>query len=164
MEIAIYIISIILGLGGIFASPFPGPGPLIGYAGMLLIQWQLRFYSNTTMWVFAAIIAIVFVLDYLLPLWVGKRFGASKAGSWGSVIGMLVGMFIIPPIGMMMGLLLGAIIGELLAGRKTAEALEAGIGTYIGAWLTNVIKVGTAGIIFLFICAAPFGKLLQFLT
>lgn len=164
MEIAIYIIAILLGLGGIFASPFPGPGPIIGYAGMLLIQWQLNFYSTITMWVFAAILAIVFVLDYLLPLWVGKRFGASKAGSWGSVIGMLAGMFLFPPIGMMTGLLLGAIVGELLAGRKTAEALEAGIGTYIGAWLTNVIKIGTAGIIFLFICAAPFGKLLQFLT
>lgn len=133
MEIAIYIIAILLGIGGIFASPFPGPGPIIGYAGMLLIQWQLNFYSTITMWVFAAVLAFVFVLDYLLPLWVGKRFGASKAGSWGSVIGMLAGMFLFPPIGMMTGLLLGAIIGELLAGRKTAEALEAGIGTYIGA-------------------------------
>jgi uncharacterized protein YqgC (DUF456 family) len=164
MEIVIYIIAILLGIGGIFASPFPGPGPLIGYAGMLLIQWQLKFYSNITMWVFAGVLAFVFVLDYLLPLWFGKRFGASKTGSWGSVIGMLAGMFIIPPIGMMTGLLIGAIVGELIAGRTSKEAVKAGIGTYIGAWLTNVIKVGAAGLIFLFICAAPFGKLLQFLT
>jgi uncharacterized protein YqgC (DUF456 family) len=77
---------------------------------------------------------------------------------------MLAGMFIIPPIGMMTGLLIGAIVGELIAGRTSKEAVKAGIGTYIGAWLTNVIKVGAAGLIFLFICAAPFGKLLQFLT
>ena len=62
MEIVIYIIAILLGLGGIFASPFPGPGPIIGYTGMLLIQWQLKFYSNTTMWVFVGVLAFVFVV------------------------------------------------------------------------------------------------------
>jgi len=150
METIIPIIALLLTIGGLFGSVFPGPGAPLVYVGMLLMQWQFKCFSATTLWVFAILNVLVLVFDYLLPIWVGKRFGASKQGAWGSIIGMIVGIFF-TPIGMIAGIILGAIIGEYYAGRSHNEAFTAGIGTFIGTVLTIIIKLCLAAVMAFYI-------------
>jgi uncharacterized protein YqgC (DUF456 family) len=79
-----------------------------------------------------------------------KKYGATKQGIWGSVIGMLVGMFF-TPVGMILGLLLGAIIGDMMGGRNTKDATKSGIATFFGTLVSLGTKLIVAGLISSFV-------------
>lgn len=158
MEATIAITAILFGLVGIVGSVLPGPGPPLVYVGMLLMQWQFRPYSATLLWVLAILNVLLLVLDYLIPIWVGKKFGASSYGVWGSIIGMVMGIFF-TPLGMVLGLLLGAIAGEVIYGRTHADALKAGVGTLVGTLVAIVVKLGLAAVMFYHIVRACYALL-----
>ena len=82
--------------------------------------------------------AILMVLDYIAPALGAKKFGASRRGLWGSAIGMIIGIFFIPPWGIIVGAFIGALVGELLTGKSGKNALRAGWGILIG----NVLGLG----------------------
>ena len=46
---------------------------------------------------------LVTVLDYLIPVVGTRRFGGTKYGIWGCVIGMLAGAIFFPPFGLILG-------------------------------------------------------------
>src|SRR5687768_14093803 len=111
METVLIILSIILLMAGLLGCVLPAiPGPPLSYAAMLLIQWAWQPFSTTTLVIFGVLMIVVTILDYLIPVWGAKIFGATKYGVWGSIIGMLIGTFL-TPVGMIAGLLAGAIIG-----------------------------------------------------
>ena len=85
------------------------------------------------------------VLDYVIPVWGAKVFGATKQGIYGSIIGMLAGTFL-TPVGMIAGLLIGAIVGDMVAGKKFSDALDSGLGTFIGTMAGIAIKLIVSGI------------------
>lgn len=67
-----------------------------------------------------------------------KKFGGTKAGLWGSTIGLLAGPFIIPFLGIIIGPFIGAVIGEMLVAKKEfSQAVRAGIGSLVG-FVTSV--------------------------
>ena len=68
-------------------------------------------------------------------------YGASKLGIIGSILGMLVGIFFIPPWGMLLGAILGASVGELLEGKQGKEALKAGWGVFVGNVCGIILKL-----------------------
>jgi len=79
------------------------------------------------------IIALVLVvIDYIVPAIGAKKFGASRIGLAGSIIGMIIGFFVFPPFGIFIGTFLGAVIGELISGKKGEAAIKIGIGTFVG--------------------------------
>ncbi len=101
-----------------------------------------------------AITALLVLLDYVAPALGAKKYGASRRGLWGSAIGMIIGIFFIPPWGMIVGAFIGALVGELAAGKSGSKALRAGWGILIG----NVLGVGlklafTAVVLFYYIKA-----------
>ncbi|MFM2363041.1 MAG: hypothetical protein RLZZ316_1943 [Bacteroidota bacterium] len=146
MELVLVIIAIILTLAGLAGCVLPAiPGPPLNFIGLLLLQWAWQPFSTITLMVLGIITVIVLVLDYMIPVWGAKIFGATRYGVWGSIIGMLAGVFL-TPIGMIMGLLLGAIIGDMLAGKKPLEALKSGAGTFLGTMAGMLVKLIVAGI------------------
>jgi uncharacterized protein len=146
MELVLVIIAIILTLAGLAGCVLPAiPGPPLNFIGLLLLQWAWQPFSTITLVVLGIITVIVLVLDYMIPVWGAKIFGATRYGVWGSIIGMLAGVFL-TPIGMIMGLLLGAIIGDMLAGKKPLEALKSGAGTFLGTMAGMLVKLIVAGI------------------
>ena len=144
MVTALIIIAVLLCIIGIIGCIVPGlPGVPLNFIAMLLLQWAFQPYNIAILIVFGVLTVIVTVLDYMIPVWTAKRFGATKLGIWGSVIGMVAGIFF-TPIGMILGTLLGAIIGDLIAGRTATQATRAGLGSLFGTLVTIGIKLTLA--------------------
>ncbi len=88
------------------------------------------------------LVVLLFGADTISNLVGVKKFGGSKAGMWGSTIGLLVGPFVIPFLGILIGPFLGAVIAELLVARTSWEqALKAGVGSLVG-FLTSIVTKG----------------------
>ena len=137
-----------MGLAGCIV---PGlPGPPLNYTGMLFIQYLWKPYETSTLIVFGILTVGIIAIDFLLPIWFAKKYGATKQGIWGSIIGMLIGIFF-TPIGMILGLLLGAIIGDLIAGKTSNQATLSGLATFLGTFLAIGLKLGLAGVMTFFV-------------
>jgi uncharacterized protein YqgC (DUF456 family) len=145
--ISIGAVFILLGLIGCIAPVIPGP-PL-SYFGLLMLQLKEESpFSLNLMLILAAITAIVTIIDYLLPVWGAKKFGAGKWGMWGSVIGLIAGFFILPPLGIFILPFFGALIGELFAGKKGMIALKASLGVFLGFLFGTLAKLIVSGYMF----------------
>ena len=105
------------------------------------------FYSFSDLPWWFWVIEILFVIllfgaDTLSNLVGVKKFGGSKAGMWGSTIGLLIGPFVIPVAGILIGPFLGAILAELIVTRSSLEqSVKVGIGSLIG-FLTSIVTKG----------------------
>ncbi|RWR15126.1 DUF456 domain-containing protein [Siminovitchia fortis] len=106
------------------------------------------FYSfsplNFLFWtVQILLVALIFIADYLANLLGVKKFGGSKAGVWGSTIGLLLGPFVIPVAGILIGPFIGAVAGEILVNRtKFRPAVNIGVGSvlgFIGSVITKAV-------------------------
>jgi len=147
IDVVLLIIAATLSIIGLIGCIIPGlPGPPLNYAAMLIIQYVYSPFQTYTLVIYAILTALILVIDYMLPIWFAKKFGATKQGIWGSMMGMILGI-IFTPIGMILGLLLGAIIGDLIAGRQTQEAAKSGIATFTGTILAIGLKLIIAGLL-----------------
>lgn len=128
------------------------PGPVISYLALVVLSlargWQT--FSVAALVVLGSLAVLVTVLDNVLPLFTARKWGAGKAGIWGSVIGMLAGMLLLPPFGAIVGTFAGAVLGELLFGRKDGDSLKAGWGVFAGTMLAMAVKLAVSGAIAVF--------------
>ena len=141
MDAVIIVIGLILALAGMIGCILPIiPGPIFSFLALILLSWTKNWlvFSQTFLIVMGSLTAILMILDYIAPALGAKKYGASKAGLWGSAIGMIIGIFFIPPWGIIVGAFVGALVGELLAGKSGKKALRAGWGILIG----NVLGIG----------------------
>ncbi|KAF0237352.1 MAG: hypothetical protein FD181_1918 [Prolixibacteraceae bacterium] len=141
-------LGIILMIAGIAGCVLPLlPGPPLNYTGLLLLHFTSGFhFSNRFLLIWAIITIVVYALDYVIPVWGTKKFGGSKQGVWGSIIGLVAGLFFFPPFGIIIGPLAGAVIGELTAGKSSGAALKSGFGSFIGFLTGTLIKLIASGI------------------
>ena len=131
METALIILAILLSIIGIIGCIIPGlPGHPLNYIAMWCVQWAIHPFSNTLLIVFGILTVVVFALDYLIPIWTGKKFGATRLGIIGSIFGMILGIFL-TPVGMILGMIAGANIGDMVAGRTGAQATKSVIATFM---------------------------------
>lgn len=139
--------GILFMISGILGCVLPIiPGPPLSYVGLLLLHLTTRFhFSSKFLITWAIITAVVYALDFLIPAWGTKKFGGSKRGVWGSIIGLLIGMFLFPPIGIIVGPFLGAVIGELSNGQNSDTALKSGFGSFIGFLAGTLLKLIASG-------------------
>jgi uncharacterized protein len=129
-------IALLIGLAGCFLPVLPGP-PL-AWGGLLILQLTEKSpFTAQQLLIWALVVVIVTVLDYVVPIYGTKKFGGTKAGTWGSTIGLIAGLFI-GPLGIIVGPFVGALVGELIAGNKSEKAFKAAIGSFIG-FLTGVV-------------------------
>jgi uncharacterized protein YqgC (DUF456 family) len=130
----------LVGLAGTFVPALPGL-PIIWVAGLI---YAIATGFHAVGWLYLAVTGVVVLLvqvaEQLARAWGAKRFGASNWGTWGAVIGSLVGLFFMP-FGLFLGPFLGALVAELLRGRSLAEATRAGWGGLVGVLGSVVINV-----------------------
>ena len=117
------------------------PGPPLSYIALLLLQFT-RFadFSVQFLLITAAITIIITVVDFILPVWGTRKWGGSRAGTIGAILGLLVGLFF-SPVGIIVGPFAGAFVCELIAGRETNAALRSGFGSFVGFILGAVMKL-----------------------
>lgn len=142
MDLLLVITGIICLCGGLAGCFLPVlPGPPLSYIGILLIHWtdKVQFLTGQLV-TWGLLVVLVQLMDYVAPLLGTKYGGGSKWGNWGCIVGTLAGIFLFPPWGILFGPFAGAVVAELLAGRQSAQAFRAGIGTFIGFMLSMIIK------------------------
>ncbi len=144
--------SLLFLIAGIIGCVLPVlPGPPLSYGGMLLIHFS-RFaqFETSTLITAGIIVGIVLILDYVVPVWGTKKYGGTKYGAYGSMLGLLIGMFFLPPLGpfgiitLLGGPFLGAYIGEIIGGSRKEKALGAAFGTLVGFLAGTFIRVATS--------------------
>ena len=150
LTVTLISLGVILLLAGLVGCVLPIlPGPPISFAGLVCLWWARDFaaatFDETTVIIAAAAAGVSTALDYVAPILGAKKFGASKLGVWGSIIGMIVGIVWFPPFGMLLGAFLGAMLGELYAGKEGSDATKAAIGVFLGTILGIVIKMVASG-------------------
>ncbi|WP_297092477.1 DUF456 domain-containing protein [uncultured Draconibacterium sp.] len=147
MDILLIVLGSIFIISGILGCVLPViPGPPLSYIGLLLLHFTERYdFSNKFLIIWAVVTVVVYTLDYLIPAWGTKKFGGSKRGVWGSIIGLVVGLFFFPPFGIIIGPFLGAVIGELTAGKESGAALKSGFGSFMGFLAGTLLKLITSG-------------------
>lgn len=149
------IILLVLGFAGCIL-PFL-PGPPIGYVALVMLQLtEKKPFSTTFMVVIGVVVAVVTILDYIIPIWGTKKFGGSKSGMWGATIGLLAGLFFNLPFGIITGPFVGAYLGELRAKRPHNEALRAALGSFLGFVIGTILKIIVMIVITYFFITAGF--------
>ena len=149
MEIFLSIIALLCGIIGIIGSIMPIlPGVALSYIGMLCAYFTSASTITTPMlWVWGIVTVAVCVMDYILPAYFSKMFGASKAGMTGATLGVFAGIFL-GPIGIIFGPFAGAVLGEMLNQNRTlGEAIKVGFGSFLSFLVGTGIKLIVATIV-----------------
>ena len=155
MEVVIYAVIcsllMVVGFIGIFAPVLPGIP--IAWLGLFIYAIGTGFerISLTTTIVFAALTALILLLDFLAPMLGAKKFKASALGVLGAFIGLIVGVLFLGFWGIILGPFLGAFLFELMAKKQAKGAAKAALGTVVGYLAGALVKV-----IFLFVMAGFF--------
>ncbi len=148
MDIFLIIIAIILLLISIAGCVLPLlPGPPLTYISLLLLHFTKEHqFTNKFLIIMAAVAIGVTIIDNIIPIIGAKKYGGSKKAVWGSIIGLVFGMFFLPPWGIIVGPFAGAVIGELIDGKDASSALRSGFGTFMGFMGGIILKLTASGL------------------
>ena len=159
MEIIIGILAVLAGIIGILGSVLPAlPGPPLSWVGMLLLYFWGGTNSHgdemslTILLVMLGVTILVSVLDYVIPSYLTRVTGGSKAAEWGTFIGMIFGIFVMTPWGMIIFSVLGAFLAEILfANKNGSEALKSALGSFLGFIVGTGLKLVACGVMMYYI-------------
>lgn len=143
LSIFLAVLAGILLLAGFIGTFLPVlPGPPLAWAGLLAAHFSQ--YSQIKIWILVVtgiLALVVTILDNVFPSALTKQAGGSKAGTWGSTIGLIAGFFL-GPIFVILGPFLGAFIGEMIHDSSDAKkAFKAALGAFKGFLLGTGIKM-----------------------
>ena len=145
------IIGLVIALGIMFIGCVGAVLPGIPSTPLVLgaaIVHKLYFGPASVGWIvmtmLVLITAVALVMDYLATVLGAKKFGATKKGMIGAIVGGLVGLWFSLP-GIILGPFIGATLFELLGSRKFGEALYAGLGATLGLFAGAVGKIVCCG-------------------
>lgn len=145
MDTLFWIIITLMFIMGFVGLIFPIiPSVLFIFGGILLYG---LFYSfepfGWSFWTVQILLVILlFAADYIANMVGVKKYGGTKAGIWGSTIGLLVGPFVIPFVGILIGPFIGAFLAEILVHKQDpVTASKIGLGSVVG-FISSVITKG----------------------
>ena len=129
------------GLAGSVLPSLPG-SPLI-LLGAFLYAWNTGFESVS--WTTLLTLLILTLLGQALEFFSSalgvKRFGGSRFGMGGGILGGIIGLFLGGIFGLIMGTFLGALLLEMIHTRNMESSLKSGFGTLVGLFLGAIGKL-----------------------
>lgn len=136
MDIIAWILIIALFIVAFVGLIYPIIPSVLFLLGGFIVYGLFYSFSDLPWWFWVIellFVALLFAADTISNLVGVKKFGGSKAGMWGSTIGLLIGPFVIPFAGIIAGPFIGAVIGELIVERSNIQqAIKVGVGSVIG--------------------------------
>jgi len=139
------LILMLVGLAGVVIPLLPGTTIIL--AAAILHRLMLGEDHSVGLWTIGGLTFLT-VISYAVEFFsssVGaKKFGASRWGGLGGMIGAIVGLFFGIP-GVFIGPIVGVLLGELLSGQGLLPAGKSSWGTFLGT---------TAGIAVNFVIAS----------
>lgn len=139
MSYVLLVVAILLVLFGLVGAIVPGiAGTPFSFLGLLVMSFIDGVgFSSQFLMVMGVLGTIIFVLDYVVPIWGTKTLGGTKAGTRGSTIGLILGLLVtfLFPIGfiaVLLGPFIGAYIGEKNAGTEDRLAWRSAFGSFLG--------------------------------
>jgi uncharacterized protein YqgC (DUF456 family) len=146
LTVIAWVITSVLFLVGLAGTVVPLlPGPTIIFVAAI-IHFFLAGAEHSPGWPGYTLLTILLILSFVLE-WLAsalgtKKFGGSKAGIWGALIGGIVGIFFGLP-GLFLGPIFGALTAEIvIAKRKIKESGLAATGAFVGLIAGMVAKFG----------------------
>lgn len=160
MDILLAVIAAIVIIIGFFGTFVPViPGAPLAWTGLLISYFSSYIEISITTLIICLIVAVaVSIADNLFPVAMTRKSGGSKAGMWGSTIGLIAGIFT-GPWGIILGPFCGALIGELIYDHSDIKkCFRAAFGAFKGFLLGTGIKMLTvAAFIWIYIIALLHG-------
>ncbi len=150
MDIFLLILGFLVTLLGIVGSFLPIlPGPLTSWFGLLILSLSKPVPINYTfLGITLGIAILIWLIDYFIPALGTKKFGGTRYGVVGTMIGLILGMIFLGPFGIIIGPFIGAFLGEMIKdSSNSGKALKAAFGSFIG-FLTSTFLKFIAAIIF----------------
>jgi uncharacterized protein YqgC (DUF456 family) len=138
------LISLVIALVGLVGTVVPGlPGMPLVMGGIALYAIGSGFsVIGVPQFILLMLLGLLGMGLNLLGQIVGaQRFGASRIGLLGAIVGLVIGLFTLGPFGIVLGPLIGAVVAELLKGRAAREAFRSGIGVVVGYICGSVAEV-----------------------
>ncbi len=144
MDIVFIILGVVLLVAGLAGCVLPViPGPPLAWLSLLLLQFTESIPQDWDMvWLTLAVAVVVQILDYIVPAMGTKKFGGTKYGVWGAMIGLVAGLITPIPLGVIVGPFLGAFIGEMIHQNQAEKALRAALGSLVGFLFSTGLKIG----------------------
>ena len=162
-DIFLLIGSIICLLVGLAGAVLPLPGPPLSLIGLFMLHYsKYAQFDRSTLTFFVILTVALSIFDYYAPIWGTKKFGGTKYGSWGSTIGLLMGLFF-TPIGMFLGAFLGAFIGEIIGKTEPKIAFKAAIGSFVGL-ITGIVGKVTLCLAMIIFAGFEIGEYFMMMT
>ena len=138
-------IFILIGVGsllllGVMGSIIPVlPGPFLSYIALVLYHFFInRMNVDSLIWIGISV-AVISILDYFLQIYGVQKAGGGKYAIRGSVVGMLLGIFLFPPFGILVGAFIGAYIGAKIEIEK--NAVKIAFGALWGFGIGTILKL-----------------------
>ena len=131
--IGLVVVLILMGIG-CAGSVLPGI-PSTPLVLAVAIGHKLYFRENSIGWLAIIMLTLITVLalvmDYLASVYGAKKFGATKKGMFGAIVGGIAGLFFAFP-GILVGPFIGSALFELIGGREFKPSMKAGLGATLG--------------------------------
>lgn len=149
LVVGLMILSLMLHIFGL-----PANWLVLGLVGL----WKWLQPEADLSWMFMGILAGMAlcgeVLEFLSQMWGAKKYGGSKKGNWGAILGAIAGSIFGAPFFFGLGALPGALLGayggclgvELITGRTLPEARSAAKGALWGKMFGMVTKIALGGV------------------
>ncbi len=143
------IVFALLLLLGVLLTCIPTlPGVPIMF-GMVFIYGLIDGFETLQFWhlgIFGALALLSIAIDYSSGLIGAKLGGANKTSLLCGIIGLFLGLIILPPFGAFFGLFAGVFCGELIQFKDKRKALKAAsyslMTTVVGAAANILIAIG----------------------
>lgn len=134
MDVALIVVGIIFFTAGLAGAVLPViPGPPLSFAGFIAFHLSTQVHYSIQFLVITGIVAIaITLLDYLIPAYFTNKSEASKASTYGTIFGTVVGLFVMPPLGILIFPIVGAFLGEVITSGSMNKALRSALFGFLG--------------------------------
>lgn len=135
-------VIVLVGLIGTVVPVLPGVGLI--FAGILLyaLYFGIEEIGLVTLSLLGVVALLSILFDFLASAYGAARFGSTRWGISGSILGGIVGAILLNIPGLVLGVFLGAAAGEVLFAKKDLhQSFRAGWGSVLGFLGGTVLKL-----------------------